>query len=47
LLWLVIVAVNRQWQPAGIALVVAVVEVGYLARIYTPQRLKRAAKNKG
>ncbi|HIW71925.1 MAG TPA: ABC transporter permease [Candidatus Levilactobacillus faecigallinarum] len=47
LLWLVVVAANRQLMPAGVTLVVAAVEVWYLARVYTPQRLKRAAKNKG
>ncbi|MDT6980324.1 ABC transporter permease [Levilactobacillus zymae] len=47
LLWLVVVAVNRDLLTAGVTFVVAAIEVGYLARIYTPQRLKRAAKNKG
>lgn len=47
LLWLVVVLANRQMMPAVVTLVVAVVEVWYLARVYTPQRLKRAAKNKG
>lgn len=47
LLWVVVVLANRQLMPAAVTLVVAVLEVWYLARIYTPQRLKRAAQNKG
>lgn len=47
LLWLVVVAVNRDWTTIGVTLLVAIVEVAYLARGYTPQRLKRAAENKG
>lgn len=47
LLWLVVVIANRDLMTAGVTLVVAALEVGYLARLYTPQRLKRAAKNKG
>lgn len=47
LLWLVVALTNRNWVTAGSTLAVAVIEVGYLARVYTPQRLKRAAKNKG
>lgn len=47
LLWLVVTLANRNWLTAGSTLIVAILEVGYLARIYTPQRLKRAAKNKG
>lgn len=46
LLWLVLVIANRQLETAGIALVVEVVEVWYLARVYTPQRLAKADKNK-
>ncbi|WP_204121804.1 MULTISPECIES: ABC transporter permease [Levilactobacillus] len=46
LLWVVVVIANRQLETAGITLLVEAVEVWYLARIYTPQRLARADKNK-
>ncbi|WP_203642138.1 ABC transporter permease [Levilactobacillus andaensis] len=46
LMWLVIVVANLSLMTAGIALIVELVEVWYLARIYTPQRLARAMKNK-
>lgn len=47
LLWVVIVLANQNLVTAGVSLLVAGGEVGYLARVYTPQRLKRAAKNRG
>ncbi|AYM02938.1 ABC transporter permease [Levilactobacillus yiduensis] len=46
LLWVVVVIANPQIMTAGITLVVEVIEVWYLARIYTPHRLARADKNK-
>ncbi|MFC6260768.1 ABC transporter permease [Levilactobacillus fujinensis] len=46
LMWVIIVVANLSLVTAGIALVVELVEVWYLARIYTPQRLARAMKNK-
>ncbi|WP_143463974.1 ABC transporter permease [Levilactobacillus enshiensis] len=46
LMWVVIIIANLSLVTAGIALVVELVEVWYLARIYTPQRLARAMKNK-
>jgi len=46
LLWVVVVIANRQLETAGVTLLVEAVEVWYLARVYTPQRLARADKNK-
>lgn len=46
LMWLVVVIANPQIETAGLTLLVEVLEVWYLARIYTPQRLARADKNK-
>ncbi|TGD18072.1 ABC transporter permease [Levilactobacillus suantsaiihabitans] len=42
LLWVVVVIANPHLMTAGITLAVEVVEVWYLARIYTPHRLARA-----
>lgn len=42
LLWVVVVIANPHVMTAGITLAVEVVEVWYLARIYTPHRLARA-----
>ncbi|NLR09916.1 MULTISPECIES: ABC transporter permease [Lactobacillaceae] len=47
LLWLVVVVANPHVVTAGVTLLVEVVEVWYLARIYTPQRLTRSAENRG
>lgn len=47
LLWIVVVVANQQLLPAAVTLIVEVLEVWYLARIYTPQRLKRSAENRG
>ena len=46
LLWLVVVVANPHLMTAGITLLVEVVEVWYLARIYTPQRLARSIENR-
>lgn len=47
LLWVVVVIANPHVLTAGITLLVEVVEVWYLARIYTPQRLARSTENRG
>lgn len=46
LLWIVVVIANMTLETAGMTLIVEVIEVWYLARIYTPRRLARADKNK-
>lgn len=46
LMWIIIVVANLSVTTAGIALVVELIEVWYLARVYTPRRLARAMKNK-
>lgn len=46
LLWVIVVIANPQLVTAGTTLIVEVIEVWYLARIYTPHRLARADKNK-
>lgn len=46
-LWVIIAIANPSVETAGLALLVEVVEVWYLARLYTPQRLARAGKNRG
>lgn len=47
LMCLVVILADRRLLPALGTVGVAAVEVWYLARVYTPQRLKRAAQNKG
>ncbi|KRN02101.1 ABC transporter permease [Levilactobacillus senmaizukei DSM 21775 = NBRC 103853] len=47
LLWVIILIANPTVKTAGGSLVVELIEVWYLARIYTPRRLARAIKNRG
>ncbi|MCH5463920.1 ABC transporter permease [Levilactobacillus tujiorum] len=47
LLWIVVAVANPHLITAGVTLLVEVVEVWYLARIYTPQRLTRSIENRG